>query len=184
MSLVAFVDHPLGETNGEDAIKRADNVANAGEWMRFVKTCFPSLIIVAPWHTYAMVDLPDSSRLVDSALLLERADIYVPCGGIHSPHMRHNLKAARRVGVPIFDLCSYGVLPPDVTEDLLQLLTSRLRKMMTTTTRRVWMPLLTPDDIDKLKRARHALYVHLQDEHDAAVAVLDRILHAASENDG
>jgi hypothetical protein len=183
--LVVYLSHALGEEERNGAMQ--DNLANFSEWFRFfLKTT--RYIVLAPWAMYASLQSEKISigrRLVDSMTIIERCDVVAQCGGVLSPHMADfEARAARRVGTPIADLLSFGVMPPDPTEDNAQVVIRRIERAITRQPRRVWMPLLTPTDIETLKAARHGLQVHLPGEHDAGVALLDRILEAAHEDEG
>lgn len=187
MSLVAFISHPLGDRL-DDPVAWHDNLANASEWIRFVIDT-TTYVVQAPWFVYALVhqDVQKAGRrLVDSLTAMERSDVLLQCGGYLSPHMiNYDAKTARRLGLPIVDLTSFGVTPPDKTdESAIQLINARVRGAIKNKPRRVWMPLLTAEDIDAFKKARHALYTHVPGEpgeYNTAVALIDRILHAATE---
>ena len=179
--LTVYLDHPIGETNGEDSIRRADNIANAGDWWCFLVE-ITRWNVQAPWYVYAVKNVHPSRRMVDNYSALERSDLYVPCGGIIAPHMAQNMRKARQLGVPILDMTMYGVLPPPVDEDIAQIILARARKIVTANPRRVWVPLLTSEQVAELVKASHALAVtgSMPGEHDAAVETLNRILEAAN----
>src|SRR5258706_2447777 len=183
MSVVVYVSHPIGEGDRADLEKRSDNIANAGEWMRFfINTT--RWVMLCPWYVYAIThgdQIHAPRRLIDQLATLERCDLLVLCGGFMSPHMRFDVKSAKRHGIPIVDLTPLGVVPPATSEDNAQVVMSRAHRMIRRNPRRICMPLLTEPDIDHLKKARHALDTHLTDEHDVAVAVLDRIIQAATD---
>lgn len=187
MGTVVFISHPIGERDDSPEAWH-DNLANASEWIKFfIDTT--SWVVLAPWYVYALVHenaLMAGRRLIDSMTALERADVCLLIGGVISPHMRdYDARTARRLGLPVVDLTGFGVIPPDKTdEDAIHLIRSRVRTAITSKPRRVWLPLLTQDDLDNLKKARHALYAHIVSdagEYDTAVALLDRIISAASE---
>lgn len=188
MGTVVTISHPLGDRI--DSVERwHDNLANAGDWIRFLIETTP-WVVMAPWYVYAMVHGGESMsagrRLVDSLTAMERSDVLLLVGGVISPHMRdYDAKTARRLGLPVVDLTGFGVTPPDKTdEDSVQLMQSRVRGAIVAKPRRVWMPLLTGEDLVELHRARHALYTYMgkrSDEFDTAVALLDRIISAATE---
>jgi hypothetical protein len=178
----AYISHPLGEDSRNGTMR--DNIAHMGDWIRYFIS-ITDYVLMAPWYVYAitlteLIHAP--RRLVDSMAAIERCDVVIQCGGYLSPHMaNYEAKAAKRVGTPIADLTSLGVLPPDPSDDNAVLVINRIERAIVARPRRVWMPLLTADDIDQLKKARHALHAHLPGEHDAGVALLDRILTAAHE---
>lgn len=201
--LVAYISHPLGEDGIGGSMR--DNLANVGDWIRWI-IARTRYVVLCPWYVYAVtLHRLDSSaappdpfdpkgkivsaprQLIDSIVAIERSDVVIQCGGIINPHMQYEARAARRVGTPIADVTSFGILPPGGDpfrddEDAAILVINRIEKAITRAPRRVWMPLLTADDIMALKSARHGLYAHLPGEHDAAVALLDRILTAAHES--
>lgn len=188
MSTVVFVSHPLGDRI-DDIQRWHDNLANAGDWIRFVIET-TNWVVLAPWYVYAMVSATDGimagRRLVDSLTAMERSDVVLMLGGYFSPHMRdYDAKTARRLGLPVVDLTWMGVTPPDKSdEDAVQLMLARVHGAIVKQPRRVWMPLLTASDLDALKTARHFLYtssMREKNEFDVAVAVLDRIIQAASD---
>lgn len=173
--MIAFLDHPLGERNGDAAIRHADNMSSAVQWLRFLSEV-TRWAIDASWYAHVVADVPHPRRLVDAVRIVERCDLYVMSGGVVSPHMNHNSRAARRAGVPILDLTMYGVVPPNTTDEAAALIAARAMRSVAGNPRRVWMPLLTPEDIKHLMRAR----MHYIDED--AIAILDRILAAAQRS--
>lgn len=185
MGTVVFLSHPLGDP--EDVEQWHDNLASMALWTRFILDTTP-YVVQAPAYLYAVAKgdmMSAGRRLVDSLTALERSDLLFLVGGHISPHMRdYDARTARRIGIPIVDLTGFGTVPPDKhDEDAVQLIMSRARKATTGKPRNVWMPRLTEDDIDKLKLARHALYMHVPatpGEYDVAVALLDRIIEAAT----
>lgn len=181
MTLISYLSHPIGEGETADDVQRADNIANAGDWVRFfIDTT--RWVILCPWYVYAITHgsaIHAPRRLIDQLAALERCDLLVQVGGIISPHMTLEAMSAKRLGIPIVDLTTFGVLPPLPNDDAVQVILARAARALTKSPRRVWMPLLTQPDIDRLREARHALYVHMPDEHDKAVALIDRIIAAA-----
>lgn len=187
MGTVAFVSHALGDRE-DDPQRWHDNLANAIEWIRFLIETTQWCLAV-PWFVYAAAQangLAAGRRIVDSMTMLERVDVCLLIGGVISPHMRdYDAKVARRYGVPVVDLTSFGVTPPDKTdEDQVQLIRSRVRSAIKGKPRRVWMPLLTDEDLQSLRNLRHVIYTHVPaepGEFDKEIALLDRIIQAASE---
>jgi hypothetical protein len=195
MGLVVYMSHPIGDGGLADQEKRADNIANAGEWVRFfVDTT--RWVILCPWYLYAIThgeEIYGPRRLVDQLSALERCDLLVLTGGVISPHMSYEVSQAKRYGIPVVDVTTFGVSPPRtsspsagtqpyrdaVDEETVQLILARVQRAMKRLPRRVWMPMLSEDDIARLQESRHALYVHMPDEHNKAVALLDRIIAAA-----
>jgi len=192
MGLVCYMSHPIGDGGLADEEKRADNIANAGEWVRFFVDS-TRWVILCPWYLYAIThgeEIYGPRRLVDQLSALERCDLLVLTGGVISPHMSYEVSQAKRYGIPVVDLTTFGVAPPRTAsgphpyretadEDAVQLILARVQRAMKRLPRRIWMPRLSEDDIERLKEARHALYVHMPDEHNKAVALFDRIIAAA-----
>lgn len=183
--IVAYMDHPIGETNGYDMIQRADNMANAVAWFKFLNDA-TQWTIHSPWYLDTIAIGGDDygpRRVVSRIALLERSDVYIVTGGYLSPHMNDAIRKAKRAGVPILDLTAMGVTPPDLTEDLAQTIIMQARRAIGLRPRRVWVPLLTPLDLQNLQRARHELYTHVLDphEHEDAVALIDRIIAAGAQ---
>lgn len=183
MALIVYMSHPIGDGSTADLERRQDNIATAGEWIRFfVDTT--RWVIVCPWYVYAIThgeEIHAPRRLVDQLAALERCDLLVLVGGIITAHMQLEINAAKRRGIPVVDLTTFGVGPPSISEDLTQVLLARAKSSMMRTPRRVWMPMLTPADIQVLVGARHQLDVALPGEQDAAIALIDRIIIAATD---
>lgn len=183
MQTVCYLSHPIGDGGTADDETRADHIANAGEWMRFfIDTT--RWVIWCPWYVYAIThgeQIYAPRRLVDQLASIERCDLLLLTGGYISPHMSYEIDRAKRVGIPVVDLTTFGISPPSVSEDNAQLIVNRVQRTVAKLPRRVHMPLFTTTDIDNLKAARHALDVHLAGEHEGAVKIIDRILEAALE---
>jgi len=176
--MIAYLDHPIGEENGHSNVERGDNLANAGEWFCFLVE-ITAWAVIAPWYVYAVKGVRAPRRIVDAAQTLERTDLYVMTGGVVAPHMHVNLRHARRLGVPVLDLTSEGVIPPAATEDVAQVIAARARRAILKSPRRVWLPLLLESDLAALKKLAHAARVHMPEEHDTAASTVDRIITAA-----
>lgn len=180
MGIVAYLDHPLGEV--EAGAGRADNIANAGDWIRFLIDT-TRWTIVAPWHTWAITVggvKYDQRRFMDSLNALERSDLLVHCGGFIAPHMGYTAGYAKRYGIPLLDLTTLGVGPPDQgDENTVQVILARARRVILARPRRVWMPLLTKENIDSLIKLRHAVDVHMHDEQLDGLVIVDRIIEKA-----
>jgi hypothetical protein len=173
--------HPLGEGGLADLEKRSDNISNAGEWVRFFIDS-TRWVILCPWYVYAVThgeEIYAPRRIVDQLSALERCDLLVLVGGFISPHMNYEMQSAKRLGIPVVDLTTFGISPPTLSEDNIQVVLARAQRAIGRGPRRVWVPLLTEENLEELKRARHSLYTHMPDEHNAAVALLDRIIQAA-----
>ena len=183
MRFVAYIDHPYGDALGfEDTVQQYNNLAQAVDWVRFLLDT-TQLVILCPWYVYTIAHSSNIStprRLIDSIEALSRADILIQVGGYLTPHMHMLATSARRHGIPIVDLTSFGIIPPDKSdEDIVAHLIQKIKRVVDNAVpRRVWMPLLTDEDLNALKKVRHAIDFHLVDEHPVAVAVIDRILNA------
>lgn len=151
----AYLDHPLGEGNGQLTINRHDNVANACSWFDFVFRT-TRWAITAPWFAYVMASDDPALRPrahVAQRILLERQDILIQCGGEISPHMRLNRELALRSGISVVDLTAYGRhVPTDRTDRrALELLLLNTRRA---TPRRVWLPPIERATIESMKAVR------------------------------
>lgn len=105
---LAYVSHPIGY--GDEAQR---NMTNASAWIRFLVE-HTRWALACPWFAYRVI-LPvelQGRALVDQVTILQRCDLLVICGGAVSPHMEHELTAARRRDIPVVDLTGYGVEPP------------------------------------------------------------------------
>src|SRR5262245_30980135 len=114
MSFVVYLSHPIGEGDGADAERRADNIANATEWVKFFIDN-TRWIMLCPWFIYTITHggaIHAPRRLIDQITALERCDLLVLVGGFISPHMKYEMQAAKRLGIPIVDLTTFGVSPP------------------------------------------------------------------------
>lgn len=187
MGLVVYMDHPIGESDtSADMQQRADNLANASDWIRFfVDTT--AWTLMCPWWVWAVSHgglQHYGRRLVDSYAALERSDVLVHVGGVLAPHTKLLTRKAKRIGLPVCDLTGLGIAPPDPSDhDTVQVILARIKRSMLAVPRRIWMPLLTPEDIEHLRRARHALYAYYpeEQEHQDEVLLLDRIIDAATD---
>lgn len=182
MGIVAYLDHPLGERDAGGGVSRPDNISNAGEWIRFLIDV-TRWTIVAPWHTWAITvgeGQYDQRRFMDSLNALERSDLLIHAGGFIAPHMKYTGGYAKRYGIPLLDLTSVGVGPPDPhDDDAVQVILARARRVILARPRRVWMPLLTQENIDSLIKLRHAVDVHMHDEQLDGLVIVDRIIEKA-----
>ncbi len=181
--LVAYIAHPIGDEHvlGE----RGDNTANAFEWFRFfINNTQWALVAPVQLYTSALSQaLYNSRRLVDQLGILERCDVLVLCGGYICNEMHEDIDRATRLGIPVLDLTMEGIKPPrDGDDGAVLRITARVKRIIVSRPRRVWIPLLTLHDIESLRDARHALYAHMPSEHPAAVRLLDRIIGAAMDN--
>lgn len=180
--VVAYLGHPIGEANGFDSVQRADNLANAVEWVRFFNDV-TRWSIVCPWYVNAVAIGGDSygpRRLMSQLDALERCDIYIAAGGHLSPHMHVEMRRAKQHGLPILDVSNLGVIPPAMDDGHAQHLKDLASRAIASRPRRVWMPLLTPTDIATLQAARHELYIDTVRDQAKAVEILDRIIKAAA----
>src|SRR5258706_13886491 len=126
MSVVVYISHPIGEGDRADLEKRSDNIANAGEWMRFfINTT--RWVMLCPWYVYAITHgdkIHAPRRLIDQLATLERCDLLVLCGGFMSSHMRFDVKNVKAHGFPIVHLSPIGFLPPATSADNAQIVIS------------------------------------------------------------
>ena len=184
MAMLAYVAHPIGDGEAADDERRGDNIANAGDWIRFF-TDITRWTCLAPWHTWAIThgeSIYAPRRLMDQISALERCDLLVMVGGFVSPHMNYELQAAKRAGIPVADLTLFVVSPPEQTdEDAVTSILARVKRSINRVPRRVWLPLFTERDIYEMKELTHAVAAHLPGEHNNAVGLLTRIVEAAIE---
>ena len=113
MKVVAYLTHPLGPKD-MDPSGRADNVANAIAWIRWIIQN-TSWSVNACWlpHIIAIDDeLHRPRALVDQMAQMVRCDALVLVGGMVSPHMRVEHEFAKSRGIPIVDLTGLGRHPP------------------------------------------------------------------------
>lgn len=180
---ICYLSHPIGDGGTADDERRGDNIANAGEWVRFfIDTT--RWVILCPWYVYAIThgeQIYAPRRLVDQLAALERCDLLLLTGGYMSPHMLYESNQAKRLGIPVVDLTSFGIAPPSISDDNTQLIVTRVQRTIARLPRRVQLPLFTTTDLDDLKKAAHDLDVHLPGEHQGAVKIILRILEAAYE---
>lgn len=177
-----YFDHPLGENNGDGIVKRQDNIENAGRWIRFFADT-TRITIMAPWWAWTTAHGEtheyEKRRQVDSRFAIERCDVLIQSAW-HSPHMKLLADHAKRIGLPILDLTSYGHGPPDRTdEDAVQVILARLKRVLSAKPRRVWMPPLAEEQVGDLIKLSHATAMHLPGEHDEALETVNTIIARA-----
>lgn len=113
MKVVAYLTHPLGPKDLDPTV-RADNVANAVDWVRWVMEN-TSWSVNACWlaHVIAIDDEIHQPRvLVDQMAQLIRCDALILVGGEVSPHMRVQHEFAKKRNIPIVDATMLGRHPP------------------------------------------------------------------------
>ena len=120
MTVVAYIGHAVGEKNVElFDLRRGDNIANSIDWVRFLRTttpfaiCYPSFVYLAAVDETAY----QPRSFVDQLEILTRCDVYVPLGGILSPHMKAEWRHAESRKIPILDLLYLGRVPPWYRKD-------------------------------------------------------------------
>ncbi len=179
--LLAYLSHPVGPGNGEDTIRRGDNLANAGAWLKFL-VLHTKWAVCCPWWAY-VANLDESMKprgMVDNAVHIERADIVVQVGSHVSHHMAIERTHAARNRIPIVDLTELGAVPPlsVMTEaEITKVIRDKTQQALHAGYRSVWMPPLSLAEIETLQDARKRLVPVDGDDH--ARAVIDRILGAA-----
>ena len=120
MTVVAYIGHAVGEKNVElFDLRRGDNIANSIEWVRFLRSttqfaiCYPSFVYLAAVDETAY----QPRSFVDQLEILTRCDVYVPLGGILSPHMKAEWRHAESHKIPVLDLLYLGRVPPWYRKD-------------------------------------------------------------------
>jgi len=159
---VVYLSHAIGPAKHvEEMIKRSDNMAVAGEWLRYlVKST--RWAIVSPALAYGMMlDAPDSHSpraLTDQVMILERCDLMVQVGGTLSPHMVIERNHAARQSIPVVDLLFFGTYPPRDDDDEARAIIQRhALDVSLAHTRRPWLPPLAPNDAETLRQAQLVL---------------------------
>ncbi len=115
--IVGYLSHTLGSSNGDDSIKRHDNIANAGRWTHYLVSAVP-WIIVLPWFPYVSLNIHRERGFADQLRFIKRCDVLILCGGIISPHMKYEIEWADRYRVAVVDLCDFGYSPPSTDPGL------------------------------------------------------------------
>ncbi len=177
--VVVYLAHPIGETNGTESVRRGDNIANAVAWVRFLADQ-TRWAISCPWYMFAIAIgeyAYAQRRLVDQLTILDRSDLLVLAGGYISPHMALEVRRATRHGIPVVDLTAMGISPPVDDDATAELVMAKVKQAVALRPRRVWLPLLTETELVALKGAMGALL----DDHEDAIAIIDRIVAAATE---
>ena len=113
MKVVAYLTHPLGPKDADQS-GRANNVANAVAWVRWIIES-TTWAINASWLTHVIAiddEIHRPRALVDQMAQLVRCDALILVGGWMSPHMRVEHQFAMKRRIPIVDLVSLGYSPP------------------------------------------------------------------------
>ena len=130
MHVVAYLDHPLGEGDGDRTVELVENTASALDWFRFMKRV-TMWSIQCPWYISIVAGMGEMRFPVrdmrDRIAVLRRCDIYIMVGGFVSPHMRiHENHCRHRIDPqPVLDLTDLGWRPPwmeidKVTQDVVR----------------------------------------------------------------
>lgn len=121
---VAYLSHPLGESDDVYEFGRGSNIANAIDWFSFLRRatrwaiCYPTMAYVA-----ADSALQRPSQITGQIEIMLGCGVVVVCGWMN-PHMRIERQAIQNHGhPPVIDLLPLGRAPPwhkldDVTRDL------------------------------------------------------------------
>jgi hypothetical protein len=116
MSTVAYLGHPFGERDALNAWdnRRSDNVANALDWLKFLRLVTPWAICYPTVAYMAVLNEPahEPRSFVDRVQIMLKCDLYVLTGGVMAPHMVFEQRAARGRPMPVMDLLHLGRLPP------------------------------------------------------------------------
>lgn len=174
--IVAYLSHPIGAS--DDMIRRGDNIANAGAWLRLLVR-ETRWAIICPWLAYTTAigdELHGPRALMDQVTILERSDIVVQVGGDVSRHMEIEHNHARRNNQPIIDLTAFGDYPHDY-DAIATSLRLQAINIAATDQRRVWLPPLDATAIEMLHDAERAL---LDDPNAVdAAGIIRQIVSAA-----
>jgi hypothetical protein len=180
MSLVAYLSHPIGDVN--DVYIGEENLVNIGKWFNFLVDN-TRWAFMCPWLIYTTTSSQDvcgPRALMNQITLLERCDLLVQVGGQPSPRMMIERNHAVRNELPIIDLTHFGHFPgtreavrKSIAKDL-RAQFDQARKMR----HRVWLPLLTPEDVTALRSA--ALTLRADPYSNDARMLIQRIIHAAA----
>ena len=125
--MIAYLSHSLGTGNGNDTVRRQDNIANALAWYAAI-TASSTIAIVMPWFQAVACGLSELLRPIAYAnqlRVLERCEGFIMAGGVVSSHMTQELTIARRHKLLVIDLTDLGFAPPPAGPDLSILLHER-----------------------------------------------------------
>lgn len=109
--IVGYLSHTLGSSNGDDSIRRHDNIANAGRWLNYLVDAVP-WIITMPWYPYVSLNIQRERGFADQLRFIRVCNVLLLCGDIISSHMEYEIERAERYHVAIVDLTDFGYLPP------------------------------------------------------------------------
>lgn len=111
--MIAYLSHSLGASNGDDSIRRQDNISNALAWLAFL-TEATSWAITMPWYpnVVALRELHRPIAFASQLRILSRCDAIVLVGGAISAHMQHEADYAKKNRVGVVDLIDLGYYPP------------------------------------------------------------------------
>ncbi len=170
------MDHPLGEKNGTDAVRHADNMKNGGDWFRFLEIA-TGWAVITPWYMHEVTGIHKGRRMADCTRIIQRCELLALVGPTVNPHSEHNQRVAQRAGIPVLDLTDLGTEPPELTKGVKQLISTRAAKVIEAAPRRGWMPSLTSEQLDTLKKLRRTAHsMGGPGEFDKSVALLDRFV--------
>lgn len=118
VAIVAYLTHPLGESDTAETLKLtgADKMAGALDWFRFLLMT-TRWVIQAPWFVY-VVAVPDAFArprpTSDRKEMLLRSDLLIMVGGRPGPNMDTDRRHAahRAYPMPVVDLLDMGDTPP------------------------------------------------------------------------
>lgn len=117
--LIVYLSHPLGTSNGEDMVRRHDNISNSLKWYRCLAEN-THWAIVMPWFEAIAAGVSELHRPkchVNHLRVLGRCDALVMAGGPASPHMFVDQKKAIDHDLGVMDITLWGREPPATPDD-------------------------------------------------------------------
>jgi len=178
---VVYLSHPIGPASHvEDLMRRHDNIAIAGAWMRYlVRRTRWALVspVLAFCSALDSTDTHSPRALTDQIAILERCDFVVQIGGTLSPHMVIERNHAARRHIPVVDLLFMGTYPPhDDDEGAQGIIERHVLDVALVGKRAPWLPPLAQGDVEKLRQAQ--LVLAAEPNMDEVVMLLQRIVSA------
>lgn len=155
--LVAYLAHPFHATTLDE---RQNNIASVLAWIRFLVDN-TTWSISCPWLPYVMTLEESVYRdrgVADNLATIPRCDLVVLAGGRISSGMDTERRFAIENGIPVVDLCTLGLQPPDerYRDNARAVIALRAANAVNRGPRRVWMPPITREELRDLRSLRYA----------------------------